>query len=112
MTWSHSSSLHAHEEVVAGDAGVVDQDVDRRGRRLGGRDQRLDRGLVRQVAGHDMGALAEFGGQGIERVAARAGQDHDRALGMQPLRDGAADAAAGARHQGGLSGKVEHLGVL
>ncbi len=88
--------LHAQEEVVAGDAGVVDQDVEAAHRGLGRRHQRLDRILVGQVRRDHVDALAELARQRVERRAARARERDRRALGVQRARDGAADAAGRA----------------
>ena len=43
-----------------------------------------------------MGAIAEVGGQRVQRVPARAGEGDDGALGVQGAGDGGAYAAAGA----------------
>ena len=43
ITASHSSAVHPHQQVVAGDAGVVDEDVDRAEAIERGLDDRLAR---------------------------------------------------------------------
>ena len=104
ITWVPFLVAHAHEEVVAGDAGVVDEDVERRRRGLGRRYQRLDGGFVAEIASDDMRALAKLGGERVERLAARAGQDERRALRVQRLGDRAANTAAGAGDERAFSG--------
>ena len=53
--------LHLHEQIVAGDAGIGDEDVDLPHRRFGRRHQRLDLGGVGEIAGQHVNALAELG---------------------------------------------------
>src|SRR5690606_38708782 len=102
--------LHPHQQAVLGDAGVGDQDVQRRaGGFFSPRHQAIDRGRVRQVGGGVMGALAQLLGEIGQHGFARARQHDSRALGVQGARDGPADAAGGAGHQGDFAGKVEHL---
>ena len=101
--------LHAHEEIVAGDAGIVDQDVDagscRRFRRLG---QTFDGCDIGKIGGRDEGARTQFRFYGFQGLGASAGEDHRRALGMQRLGDGAADAAGGAGDKRGLTCQIKH----
>ena len=100
--------LHAHEEVVAGDAGVVDEDVEPAHRGLGRRHQRLDRVLVGEIRRDDVDALAEVGRERVERRAPRAGERDRRALRMQRPRDRPADAAGRAGDEGLPAGEIEH----
>ena len=79
--------LHAHRQHVAGEAGIVDQDVQRPGLRLGLGDQRIGRRRIAQVGGADMGALAEFRGERVERPLAGAGQHDHGTLRMECPRD-------------------------
>ena len=104
--------LHAHEQIVARDAGVVDEDVEPAHRRFGGGDQRLDRGGVAEVAGQHVSALAEFGRERLERVAPRARERHGCALAVQRTGDGAAEAAGRARDQRRFACKIEHRVAL
>ena len=62
-----------HEQVVARDAGVGDQDIDlpHRGFRRG--HQRLDFRAVGQIARQHVNAFAKLAGEGIQHLAARAG---------------------------------------
>ena len=85
--------LHAQEEVVAGDAGIVDEDVERAERGLGRRDQCLDRRPVGEIAGSTWARSPRPAGQVLERRAAGAGEGDRRALAVQRLGDRAADAA-------------------
>ena len=59
-----------------------------------------------------MHAILQFGGQRVERVAARSGERDGGALVMQRARDRAADGAGGAGHQRGLGAKIEHQKLL
>ena len=59
--------LHAHEKIVAGDAGIVDQNIDVPHGGFGGRHQLLDLGRVGQIAGQHMDAAAQLAGQRVER---------------------------------------------
>ena len=107
MTASQSSTRHLEEQVVAGDAGVVDQD----GRRaeLGG--DALDGGLDRVGVG-DVGADRErpaAGGVDASTVVFAGGlvevEDGDGvAVRGQPQGGGRADAACGAGDDGGTGG--------
>ena len=103
--------LQRNEQVVLGDAGVGDQDVELAQRLLGVRDQRLDRILVGEIAGQHRRA-AELGGERLEHLAARAGHRDLRALRVQRARDRAADAAGRAGDERGLAGQIEHAAPL
>jgi NADPH2:quinone reductase len=85
-------------------------------RRARGRLRRLDQAV-------DLGRHAQIGrgdghalGQGLAQLGQilqpGARQHHMGALSVQLHGDGAADAACGARHQGGLAGKIKHGAVL
>ena len=78
---------HAHEQAVAGDAGIVDQDVDAVELALGlaGR-ARLTASRSARLAGEQLGAFAELAGQRLEPLDARAMQADDGALRMQNAR--------------------------
>ena len=56
--------------------------------------------------------LAEFGLHRFQRFGARAGEHDRRALRMQRLGDGAADAAGGAGDQCGLACEIKHQSAL
>ena len=102
--------LHAHEEIVAGDAGIVDQDVDAARRpRLpppwaGLRPRRCRRDWPAAMKARAPSSASSC----FQRFGAGAGQNHRGALGVQRLGDGAADAAGGAGDECGLSGEVKH----
>ena len=66
------------------DAGIVDEDVDLAAcaASVCGTSSSTC-GAVGEVAGQDVGAVAELGGQRLERLAARAGEADDRALGVK-----------------------------
>ena len=64
--------LHAHEEIVARDAGIVDENVDRRAERgLGRLGQRLDRVLVAEIAGRDEARDCRVRPSGASSASAR-----------------------------------------
>ena len=56
----------------------------------------------------DEGARAEFGLQRFQRFGAGAGEHDSRALRVQRLGDGAADAAGRAGDECGFSCEIEH----
>mmetsp|Transcript_3477 Transcript_3477/g.6182 ORF Transcript_3477/g.6182 Transcript_3477/m.6182 type:complete len:350 (-) Transcript_3477:403-1452(-) len=100
---------HAHEKVVAGDAGVVHQHVEAahcRDRLLG---QGVDRLRVAQVAGQDMGALTKVGSQRLQRLDPRARKAHGRARGVQLPRNRRTDPARRAGYQRVFSCQVKHF---
>ncbi len=76
--------------------------------RLGRGNEFFHRFLVGQIAGRDEGALAQFRGQRVQRVAARARQHDLRALPMQRAGDGGAEAAAGAGDQRDAIVQIKH----
>ncbi len=59
-----------------------------------------------------MHAVLQFAGKAIEHVAARAGDRHGRALGVQRAGDARADGAGGAGHQRGFAREIEHQKLL
>ena len=70
--------------------------------------QRLGLLRIAKIGRDGMGPLAQLPGQGIERLAPRAGKGDRRAPCMQGFRDGPADGARGAGHKRVPAGKVEH----
>ena len=88
--------LHAHRQIVAGDAGIVDQDVDAAGRGLGRLGHRIRRRRRREVAGRRHGRARPAPRPAPPAPRRGAGQHHGGALGVQRARDGAADAARSA----------------
>ena len=101
-----------HEQIVAGDAGIGDEDVDLPHRGFGRRHQRLDLGAVGEVAGQHMNALAQLRRQAIQHLAPRAGNGNRRALRVQRLRDRAADAAGRAGDERLPASQIEHRNLL
>ena len=63
---------------------------------------------VGEVAGDDEGALAQFGGQRVERLAAGARQHDLRALLVQRAGDGGAEAAGRAGDESDAIVQAEH----
>ena len=64
--------------------------------------------LVGEVADRNEGALAQFGRQRVESLAARARQHHLRALLVQGAGDRGAEAAAGAGDERDAIVQIEH----
>ena len=75
---------------------------------FGGFDQRIGFGRIAQIGSASMRTFAQFQRQCLQRIESRAGQHHDRALGMQCPSDGGADAARCAGYQRGLAVQPEH----
>src|SRR5207342_1834568 len=100
-----------HEEIVAGDAGIVDQDVelaeslDRLGHEL------VDRRAVAEVARQRDVTATERSAKILEFLDVAAGNGELRPPPRQRLGNCAAEAAAGAGHQRGHSCKVEHYAI-
>ena len=101
--------LHAQGEGVAGNAGIVDENVDPASHRRLGITHELVGGIrLGEVRGERVGALAQFGGERFKRDGAGAGQRDFGALGMEGPCDSAADAAGSAGDERGLAGQIEH----
>ncbi|MCY1429041.1 hypothetical protein D9M71_449450 [compost metagenome] len=98
--------LHAQHQVVAGDAGVVDQDG-RLTEMLLDVLQGLSHGLVIGHVQHQAGALEAVGleefGDALGTGGTGGGTDDDGALTTQLQGDGLTDAAGGAGDQGHLT---------
>ena len=100
--------------VIGIDRGVADQDVDLAVMFYRARDQRLDLGFARDVAGNDMGVAAGFAdavGYGLAGVRLAAGDHHLGAELRQQFGRGTADAAARAGDDGDLAGEIERGGL-
>ena len=69
MTSSQSSSFKLHEQVVAGDAGIVDEDIELAHRRFGCGTSASTCVLVGEIARQHMDALAELACELLERLA-------------------------------------------
>lgn len=108
--------LHAHEQTVLGDAGVVDQDVDGG---VFGQDV-LDAGFhgggIGHIAGECLTGVGELGIDGFCGAAAGVGiagnEDDLGALGSKAAGDGLADAATGTCNNGGFTCESVHSAVI
>ena len=100
---------HPHEQVVAGDACVVDQNIHRPHRGDCGLWQRLDRRRICQIARHHKGARPEFRRQRLQRVHPRARQRHSRPSPVQRARNRRPNAPRSACDQGRFSGQIIHV---
>src|SRR5690606_28542336 len=94
---------HAHQQVVAGDAGVVDEDVEPAV--LGGDlfDRRAEGGAVADIDGRDTRGSScglDGGLEVVERGFGAADEHHVAAIRGETLGDAAADAAAGSGDDG------------
>ena len=105
---------HAHGKAIAGEAGVVDQDVDAGEIGEDLLDERLHGGVVGDVHGVGLGQAGVLrvdligGALGIRLRAGNHG--HARAFAGEAQGDGVADAAAGAGDDGDLIGE-SHKGA-
>ncbi len=113
MTVSQSSSLHAQDQAVLGDAGIGDQDIETgAGDLFGPGDQTIYLRRIGEVArGHER-TLAQFLRQVGQHRLARARQHDTRALGMQAAGDFRPQTAGGAGDKRGLAGQIEHAVLL
>ena len=71
---------HPHRQPVAGDAGIVDKDVDLTERGLALAHQTLGLVGLGEIGVQDMDALAELAGERLQRYLARAGQQEPSRL--------------------------------
>jgi hypothetical protein len=105
------TGIHHHGDVVARDTGVVDDDGERPELALGALDHGVHLLLIGDVAHHDEALAPEFLDLGDHRGAGRLVGEvvdgHVGARGRQGQGDAAADAAAGAGHEGRPAGKVQ-----
>ena len=84
--------LHAHEQIVVGDAGIVDEDVDLAESLLGFLAELGHCGAVAEIARQHEHAAAELGGESVELLLVGARDRDGRALCVQRLGDRPADA--------------------
>src|SRR3954462_10448277 len=102
---------HASEQVVGGDAGVVDQDVDLPEvgwQALQPLAEGLGLGDVERQRPGAAPAGVDVGGERLELLLVARRHHHPRPLEGQELGDGLADPLGGAGHQGGLVVQLEH----
>src|ERR1700676_2674602 len=97
-----------HEQIVPGDAGVTDQNVDLAHGLFRRRHQCLDLGSVGKVAGQHLNPPAQFAGERVQHLAPSPGNRHRRALRVQRLRDRAADAAGSTSDERRPASQIEH----
>ena len=100
--------LHADRQSVARYAGIIDQDVQRAEGRFGLGTEFGDLSPVGEIAGQDVGALAELRRQTLERVAARSRNADVCALSGEARGRSRPDAAGRAGDQSRLAGQIEH----
>ena len=96
-------ALHAHDELVAGDAGVVDQDVDLAELGDGGLDGGFDLLFVGDVERKGGGLAAgggDFGDQFVQLLLIARGGGHGGAVFGEAQGAGASDALRGAGDEG------------
>ena len=102
--------LHPHQQIVASDAGIVDEDVELAAKRLDRlRHELIDRSAVGQVARQRDMIAAERRAEGFQLVDIAARDREPRALPRQRLGNRAAEPARSAGHQRGHSRKIKHL---
>ena len=100
---------HAHEKVIAGDARIVDQNVDTAHGVSCLFRQRLNGLGVAQIAGQYVGPLAQLGGQRLQRLNPCSAQAHGCAGPMQGGCDGRSDPARCAGDQRFLIRQIKHV---
>ena len=91
----------------AGDAGIVDQEIDGAEAGLGGVEGRGNGVGIGHVEGDGGGARAEACGLRREALPAPGGQHDPGAGGVQDAGEVQAEAAGGAGHQRGAAGEIE-----
>jgi hypothetical protein len=104
---------HAHDQVIAGDAGIVDEDVDLAERLEGGGDGLHARFRIGHV-GRDVDGLPteslDLGHGGFGDFLASHVHEGDVATLSRELQaDCLAYAAGSARDESGLTGEIEHM---
>src|SRR5690606_39095964 len=95
--------LHAHEQIVARHAGIVDQDIDATHGGLGGGDELVDLVELAEIGGQNRAILADFLRRIFQGANARARKGDIGADCGERLGDFPAYAAAGAGDQGAFS---------
>src|SRR5262245_53906895 len=103
-------ALHAHQQLIARDAGVADHDVEPSVPRHDGAGHRFDGCRVGDVEPERFGApprRAQFVGDALRVVGPGGGHDHRTLLG-EPCRNRAADAARRTCHERHFAGEIKH----
>jgi hypothetical protein len=103
-------ALHAHEQLIACDAGVADDDIEPPVPIDDSRGYRLQGGRIRHVDAERFGLQAarlQRGHAVVGVIAARRGH-HGRLLRREPFRNRAPDATRCSGHQGDFAGEIEH----
>ncbi len=100
--------LHHHEQVVARETGVVDQNIEPAKLGDGLVDQLGHLRFVAEIARQNMHAIAKLGGQPVKLVPLPARYGDGCTLTMQRTRNGAANSTRRARDQRCLVVQLEH----
>ena len=98
-----------HKQIVLGDPGIGHEYVELAHDLFGTRHEGFCFGAVGEIAREHMHALAEIGGEAVERFALGAGERDRRTLCMEDARYAAADRAARSCDQCGLPGEFKHV---
>ena len=104
--------LHAHEEVVAGHAGIVDQDVEPSMAASAAGTRASTESLSDRFASTTWTRSPRRRCEFVQRRAARSREGDGRALGVERAGDGAADAAGRAGDESLAAGEIEHVAFL
>ncbi len=105
--------FHHHEQIVFGQPGIVDQNIETAAQRLDCFvNQFRDGGAVGQIARHDDDALAEFFRQCIQRIDLAARNRNRGTVLMQHAGDLGPKPAARAGDQRRLACQIEHSFLL
>jgi hypothetical protein len=104
--------LHPHDEIVARDAAIVDEDVELSPQRLDRRGhQCIDCGTIRKVARQSDMVAAEAIPKRLQFCDIGPGNRQPRALCRKRARDRGPNPPRSARHQRGHACKVEHYSL-
>ena len=102
----------SHENIVPRDAGVVDQNIELTHCGFRSRNEVFHIFLVGEIAAHHMHATAQSTGERIEHFVPCSGNRDGRTIGVERVRNGAADAAGCPGDESGPAGKIKHGGIL
>ncbi|MNH21184.1 hypothetical protein D3C79_809820 [compost metagenome] len=98
--------FHPHQQVIASDARVVDQDVDVAKARLDGGEDGFNGFWAGHIQRHATALLAQVGTDGLGTALAGRGPHHFRATGRKSFGNRTADATTGTGDQHNLIGKT------